>query len=115
LKSVRSTRKVSSIGSTVESYLHYIRAEKAVERYRELPRWPEVVGNDIAQVTHPEKIVQNVLYVRVPDGVWAQELSLRKREIMQRLFDSRVGPPLDDIIFLAGDPTEFSPSKRSHR
>jgi len=101
------TRRPSAVGSVVASTLTRIRAEKEVDKYISLQRWSEVVGNDLAEVTHPEKIVRSILYVRVPDNVWVQELSLRKAELLRRLFDSKFGPPLDDIVFLPGDPHQF--------
>lgn len=113
MTTIRRTKNVSSISPVVESYLRYIQADKPVERYRELSRWSEAVGKDLAQVTVPEKIVRNVLYVKVLDQVWAQELTLRKKEILQRLFDHKISPHLDDIVFIPGDPNQFSPSKTS--
>lgn len=101
------TRRPSAVSSVVASTLSRIRADKEVDKYLSLQRWPDVVGESLAQVTQPEKIVRNVLYVRVPDNIWVQELSMRKGELLKRLFDQRFGPPLDDIVFLSGDPHQF--------
>jgi predicted nucleic acid-binding Zn ribbon protein len=101
------TRRPSAVSSVVAATLTRIRADKEVDKYISLKRWPDVVGESLAAVTHPEKIVRNVLYVKVPDNVWVQELSLRKGEILKRLFDQKFGPPLDDIVFLPGDPLQF--------
>jgi predicted nucleic acid-binding Zn ribbon protein len=101
------TRRPTAVSSVLATSLSRIRAEKEVNKYISLPRWNEVVGPDLAEITHPEKIVKSILYVRVPDNVWVQELSLRKSEILKRLFDMKFGPPLDDIIFLPGDPLKF--------
>ena len=101
------TRRPSAVGSVVASTLTRIRADKEVDKYISLQRWSDVVGESLAEVTHPEKIVRNVLYIRVPDNVWVQELSLRKSELLRRLFDQKFGPPLDDIVFLPGDPNQF--------
>lgn len=101
------TRRPSAVSSVVASTLSRIRADKEVDKYLSLQRWPDVVGDSLAQVTHPEKIVRNILYVRVPDNIWVQELSMRKGELLKRLFEQKFGPPLDDIVFLPGDPNQF--------
>lgn len=105
---IGGARSPTSASSVVESYLHHVRAQNQVQRYRELPRWKEAIGDDLAQVTIPEKISRNILYVRVIDDVWAQELSFKKAEILRRLYAAKAVPPLDDIVFLPGDPNDFS-------
>ena len=101
------SRKPSAVAPVLATTLGRIRAHNEVYKYADLPRWKDVVGPDLSEVTHPEKILNNVLYVRVPDNVWVQELSLKKNEILKRLFDQKFGPPLDDIVFLHGDPLKF--------
>src|SRR5690606_39709272 len=39
----------------------------------------------LAQKTHPERIVDGVLTVRVPSSTWAQELSLLSEVVLERL------------------------------
>ena len=68
------TRRPSAVGSVVASTLTRIRAEKEVDKYISLKRWPDVVGESLAAVTHPEKIVRNVLYVKVPDNIWGSRV-----------------------------------------
>jgi predicted nucleic acid-binding Zn ribbon protein len=104
---ISRTDGLRSASSVVETYLRRVRAEKKVNLYRELPRWREAIGEDLAEVTIPEKISRNILYVRVLDDVWAQELSFKKAEILRRLYAAKAVPPLDDIVFVTGDPNDF--------
>jgi len=50
-----------------------------------LADWRRAVGDRLAQKTHPERISEGVLTVRVPSSTWAQELSLLADVVLQRL------------------------------
>jgi hypothetical protein len=47
--------------------------------------WRRAVGERLAQKTHPERISEGVLTVRVPSSTWAQELSLLSEVVLERL------------------------------
>ncbi len=50
-----------------------------------LADWQRAVGDRLALKTHPERIADGVLTVRVPSSTWAQELSLLSEVVLQRL------------------------------
>jgi predicted nucleic acid-binding Zn ribbon protein len=50
-----------------------------------LADWRRAVGERLAQKTHPERINDGVLTVRVPSSTWAQELSLLSDVVLERL------------------------------
>lgn len=50
-----------------------------------LSEWQNAVGEKLAQRTHPERIADGVLTVRVPSSTWAQELSLLSQVVLDRL------------------------------
>jgi hypothetical protein len=50
-----------------------------------LSRWSEIVGEELAKNTRPIKLSPELLTVAVPSSVWAQELSLRKFEIIDKV------------------------------
>jgi hypothetical protein len=50
-----------------------------------LADWRRAIGDRLAQKTHPERIVDGVLTVRVPSSTWAQELSLLSDVVLARL------------------------------
>jgi hypothetical protein len=47
--------------------------------------WRRAVGERLAQKTHPERVTDGVLTVRVPSSTWAQELSLLSDVVLERL------------------------------
>lgn len=79
--------------------------KKKAKEYSAFPFWPEIVGEEVAAVAIPEKILRGkVLVVRVLDAVWAQELSLRKNEILDGLHKFGKGAVIEDIKFSIGSP-----------
>ena len=66
----------------------------------DLDLWRGVVGPRIADRTRPGQLRRDVLTVTVASAVWAQELSLLKSEILERLQAS--GLKLAGIRFVVG-------------
>lgn len=82
-----------------------------MSEYSAFPEWPEIVGAEIAAVAVPEKIVKRkLLVVRVIDAAWTQELSFRKRELLELL--SGFGTPIEDVRFVTGDPISVAEKKK---
>ncbi len=97
------------VSSVLERTLGAYRLDKKLEQYAAFPAWPEIVGEQIAAVAIPEKIVRGkTLLVRVEDAVWAQELSMMKKEILERIFQHGSGALIEDIRFATGSPKTFS-------
>jgi len=61
--------------------------------------WATVVGERIAKVTSPARIVKGVLLVNVKTGPWRNELAMRKKEIIDRLNESLGENIVRDIKF----------------
>ena len=98
----------SGIESILHSALKKRRLDRAVEKYAAFPYWPEIVGEDIAKIATPEKIIRgNILVVRVLDAAWVQELTLRKPEFLNALHQANIGAAIEDIHFVAGNPRMF--------
>lgn len=49
--------------------------------------WPELVGEELAAVCRPEVIRDAVLWVRVTDPVWGQQLQFEKNALLAVLND----------------------------
>jgi predicted nucleic acid-binding Zn ribbon protein len=62
-------------------------------------RWEEIVGIEIAERAQPDCIRGDVLWLRVVDSVWMQQLSLQKTTLLA-LLNSRLGKKgIHDIRF----------------
>ena len=105
-------QKPQNAGDILGAIFREKRITTKVKDYSVFPMWGEVVGEAIAKVTKPEKIIKgNVLLVRVLDSVWSQELSLQKEDILEKLFEVDTGAHIQDIQFVTGDPKSISPKE----
>jgi hypothetical protein len=78
----------------------------AGEKYRFLAlialSWRETVGDLLAERSTPEKYEHHVLFVRVSNPTWMQELVIIKPLIISRL-NSLLNLQVNEIIFMAGN------------
>lgn len=71
-----------------------------------LQEWENLVGESIAPYTRPLYIRRDVLWIAVPNSVWAQTLTLQRRTLMQSI-NQMISPPLRDL--------RFSPAQWQHK
>ena len=74
--------------------------EGPLEDQRIVELWPEVVGEKIAEVSEAEAVRDGVLYVRVANAVWRNELSLEKDRILALFRERGNCERLKDIRFI---------------
>lgn len=99
------------INSILDSALGRRRLDKKLAEYAAFPHWPEIVGAETAAIARPEKIIGGkVLVVRVIDAVWAQELSLQKDSLLERIHAFEDGAVIEEIRFTIGSPKSFTAS-----
>jgi len=58
---------------------------KRLSAHRVTVRWDECVGAQLGSKSAPEKFESGTLWVAVAGPSWAQELRMRKRQILERL------------------------------
>jgi predicted nucleic acid-binding Zn ribbon protein len=58
---------------------------KAAQAWQALNRWPEVVGEDLARRSWPDRFEHGTVYVAVTGSAWSQELRMIKPVILSRL------------------------------
>ncbi|MCG8344147.1 MAG: DUF721 domain-containing protein [Chlorobiales bacterium] len=71
----------------------------AKEEHHALKVWQNVVGETIAKMTEVEKFVRGILYVRVHNPSWRNELSFRKKNIIGKLNEAVGKAMVKDIVF----------------
>lgn len=82
--------------------------EKKVEDYAGFAFWNEVVGEEIARVAKPQRIIKgNVLQVCVVDAAWAQELAFMKSTLLDKIHRLALGAVIEDLVFVTGNPKLF--------
>jgi predicted nucleic acid-binding Zn ribbon protein len=68
--------------------------------------WREVVGAKVARRAKAEAVRGGILFVRVANSTWLQELSLLKEEIIKKLNALLEGDIVKDIVFRVGMATK---------
>lgn len=64
--------------------------ETAVKEHEVVGRWPEIVGEQIAGVSKADHVINGVLFVKVENSVWRNELIMLKRELFLKI-DKKIG------------------------
>lgn len=72
---------------------------KKIKQHTVFELWPEVVGKDIAQRTCPYVIRGSILWVRVSDSVWMQQLHLQKPLILEKINRRLKSAVISDLRF----------------
>ena len=74
-----------TIGSAIDELINSLGIKKKLQEYDAVVCWEKVVGERIAQMTTATRILQGVLFVHVKTSTWRNELTLRKKEIIDKL------------------------------
>ena len=72
-------------------------------------RWPEVVGSALAVKSQPDRYERGTLWVVASGSAWAQEIRLRKDEIVRRLNEISKEPGLFSDVRVGARPFRRRP------
>ncbi len=96
---------MKKVGNFVNSTLKSLRAEKAVELHQLKHAWLQAVGPFLGSQTEPVRIKANTLFLVVSSSMWAQEINLQQRTILNKLKPHLKGfPPLKKLVCFVGEP-----------
>ena len=87
------------IGTAITNFTSQLGITKKLRQYSVLAAWEEIVGEQIAKVTTPQRVENGVLYVSVANAPWRAELTMRKREIIQKIHSTVDSNVIKDIRF----------------
>lgn len=76
--------------------------ETRLEMEKAVVLWEEVVGAKVARRARAEAVRGGILFVRVANSTWLQELSLLKEGIIERLNSLLEAQVVEDIVFRVG-------------
>ncbi|MBP5318376.1 MAG: DUF721 domain-containing protein [Paludibacteraceae bacterium] len=86
-----------SIGEVVKRYFERTGLQTKLDETALLQAWPEVVGPSFRKYTAALRIENRVLYVRMNSSVAANELAMRKTDLVQKL-NQRIGKSVIDNL-----------------
>ena len=99
----RSTSRPTEVGKLVGGVLRKAGLAEGLERASASMEWPERVGQAIASVTRVRSVSGATVFVEVRSSAWLQELTFRKREILDRMNEGRARSPFERIVFLLAE------------
>ena len=97
----RKTRGMAPAANAVNGFLQSQELAQMLRPHLAKVHWVGVVGPQVAGVTQVESVRDGVLFVRVKNSVWANELTLLKEDMLRRLNSKLGGRVLTDIHFKA--------------
>jgi predicted nucleic acid-binding Zn ribbon protein len=95
----RQPSPIRDIGSSLEDLVEGLGIRHKLSEYDAVLQWESLVGEHIARAATATKIVNGVLFVRVKSSTWRNELSLRKKDIIETVNGALKGEIVKDIRF----------------
>jgi predicted nucleic acid-binding Zn ribbon protein len=97
-----NVKKASRVSDLLEEVLAAQGLRSVTWMVRLSSAWPGIVGPLLAGKTSPVKLRNRVLTVLVHNHAWAQELQLRKPDLLERINGILEGGKATDIRFAVG-------------
>jgi predicted nucleic acid-binding Zn ribbon protein len=95
----RGSSRTKSVGDAIEELIAQLGIKTKLKEQDAFVVWEEAVGEQIAKVATPTRMLRGALIVSVRSGVWRNELSMRKQELIQRINQLLGGEIVKDIKF----------------
>jgi len=90
---------LEDIGSTLNSLFRRRDWQRRLGMHALFAFWDEVVGEDLCRRAQPDLIRGSVLWVRVSDSIWMQQLNLTRTVLLAKLNERLGEDKLTDIRF----------------
>jgi len=95
----RGSSRTKSVGDAIEELVAQLGIKKKLREQDAFVVWDQAVGERIAKVATPTRMLRGTLLVSVKSGAWRNELSMRKQEIIRRINELVGDEVLKDIKF----------------
>lgn len=97
--SAQPRRTPRPIGEVLSALADDLGIRRTLRQYDVITGWAAVVGEQVAKVATPVRIDNGVLFVSVSTAPWRAELSMRRREILEKVRRSCPEAGVTDIRF----------------
>lgn len=88
-----------SISIALDELINGLGIKRKLQEYDAVVYWDIIVGAQIAKVTTATQIKKGVLRIKVKTSTWRNELTIRKKEIIERLNNYLGTEIVNDIKF----------------
>jgi hypothetical protein len=102
MKNPRQSNKAKrpvEIGLLLSSVFEHKKWRSKLELHRVFQFWNSAVGKEIAAVAQPSLIRGHVLWIKVADSVWMQQLHLQKMLLLEKINQHLHEEKISDIHF----------------
>lgn len=94
--------KPEIIGNILSPFLKRMGLSRRIKEQKIIEDWKEIVGHDVAQNTEPSRLRGGVLYVKVSNPIWMQQLQFLKEVIIKKINQEIKEVVVDDLRFFIG-------------
>ena len=102
------SRRVISVERALGQTLGKLHLKKEFQKYSALSHWKEIVGEKLSKNCKVERIIRSkILVIRVLNAVWAQEIMLKREEIIEKFNFHSDSVIVEDLRVVSGNPTDF--------
>ncbi len=79
------------LSPVIDSVIGNLGLKKRYSGWQIVNQWPEIVGDKIAQAAQAQRYEDGILFVKVKDAAWRQELSMQTDSILEAIHKSPHG------------------------
>ncbi len=96
---IKKFRRPERIGAILSRTLKRLEIDHRIKQESAVLNWNQVVGDAIAARTSPLRVRDSILFVRVQNPSWRNELVFLKPKIIKELNQSVKANVVRDIVF----------------
>lgn len=78
-------KSIKSIEIAIDELVNNLGIKKKLKELDAVVYWDSVVGKQISKMTTATRIINGVLFVNVKTSTWRNELTMRKKDIIDKL------------------------------
>jgi len=105
-------KKPPVLGEILDKYCNRLGLSRRMNEQRLLDAWGEAVGEGVAKRTEPIRIENRVLFLKVTNSVWMQQLQFMKELILKNLHEKTGINFLQDLRFFIGEVENLDKGKK---
>ena len=91
------------VNAVLSNVLERYGVKDQIERMSVLDLWPEIVGEQLAEVTRAKGVADRVLFVEVRNSAWLMELNMMKDDFLARVNERMGEVPMERIVFVQAE------------
>lgn len=94
------TKRVLPIKNVINLLMENYNLTDKVKENHSINIWPKIVGSKVSQVTKPVRIKQGILYIKVKNDIWRNEIVYQKKIIKDKMNNELGEKVIRDIKFI---------------